>query len=58
MNAEYQRLADAAGELLAAIDRRWCGETDRKRASAISPRQEDAMDALRDILSTAQAKDD
>lgn len=49
-----EAIVAAAAELLAAIDRRWEGETDRKRENAISPRQEDAMEALRKLLGCDQ----
>lgn len=50
MNIEHQILAAAAKELLDAIDKRWEGESDRKRENAISPRQEEAMRVLREVL--------
>lgn len=50
MTSPTQRLADTAAELLAAIDRRWENESARKRENAISPRQEEAMTALREAL--------
>lgn len=37
-------------ELIAAIDARWCGESDRKRANAISPRMEEAIAAAGKLL--------
>lgn len=42
----------AAIELLAATERRWEGETQRKRENAISPRMEEAMEALRSAIDT------
>jgi hypothetical protein len=30
-------------ELVEAIERRWLGETERKRANAVSPRMEEAI---------------
>lgn len=50
MSAPAADLVAKARELLAAIDRRWEHESDRKRENAISPRQEEAMEALRDEL--------
>lgn len=47
---EAQTLREQAAELLAAIDRRWEGESQRKRENAVSPRMEDAMEALRKTL--------
>ncbi len=44
------RITAAAAELLAAIDRRWEGETDRKRANGVSPRMEEAIAELREAL--------
>lgn len=40
----------ALKELLAAIDARWEGESERKRANAISPRMEDAIAKAREVL--------
>lgn len=47
---------EAAAELLAAIDRRWEGESERKRANAISPRMEDAISNLRAALQARESK--
>lgn len=40
----------AAAELVAAFDKRWGDEPQRKRENAISPRMEEALDALRRLL--------
>lgn len=37
-------------ELVEAIDRRWDGESERKRAAAISPRMEEAIEAAKKYL--------
>lgn len=47
-----EQLEKALSELIAAIDRRWEGESEKKRANAISPRMEEAIDAARKLLST------
>ncbi len=41
---------DILRELVAAIDRRWEGETDRKREAAVSPRMDEAIDRARDLF--------
>lgn len=41
---------EALKELIAAIDARWEGESDRKRSNAISPRMEEALTAARKVL--------
>lgn len=46
-----EEIVRGAEELLAAIDKRWEGETRLKRDRAISPRQEEAMESLRSLLS-------
>lgn len=47
LQAEVDKQKAVLKELVDAIDARWAGETDRKRANAISPRMEDAIDAAR-----------
>jgi hypothetical protein len=43
-------LTHSAKELLDAIDKRWGQESARKRENAISPRMEEAIEALRALL--------
>lgn len=50
MKYDIHEIISAAAELLAAIERRWEGETDRKRDAAISPRQQEAMDRLASLI--------
>lgn len=49
--SETEKLKVALNELLDAIDARWSGESDRKRANAISPRMEDAIAGARMLVS-------
>ena len=42
-NPAADALADVLAELVASIERRWEGETQRKRENAISPRTEEAL---------------
>jgi len=49
-HAERWKLHKALTELVAAIDKRWADEPERKRANAISPRMEDALAAARAVL--------
>lgn len=51
MNRE-QKLEAALRELIAAIDRRWEGESQRKREAAVSPRMEEAIEAGRALLTS------
>ena len=44
---EMERLRSALAEIVAAIDKRWADEPERKRANAISPRMEEAIKAAR-----------
>lgn len=53
-HARIEALEGPAAELISAIDKRWAGETARKRENAISPRMEEAIEALRAAL--AQSK--
>lgn len=48
--AEAPAMVEALREMVAAFDRRWAGESDRKRKAAISPRMEEAIDNMRAIL--------
>ena len=41
-------------ELVASIDKRWEGESQRKRENAISPRTEDALERARAIIAKAR----
>lgn len=41
---------EAIREFLAAFDKKWDGETERKRGQAISPRMEEALTNLRRII--------
>lgn len=50
MTAPATDLLVKAHALLNAIERRWAGETQRKRDNAISPMQQAAMDCLRQEL--------
>ena len=54
MELEAQELLEALKELVASIDRRWAGETARRRENAISPRMEDALDTARKAISRAE----
>lgn len=47
---------EALKELIEAIDKRWDGESDRKRANAISPRMEDAIARAREVLAANQER--
>lgn len=44
------KVSEALHELIAAIDARWEGESDKKRSNAISPRMEEAIAAARAVL--------
>jgi hypothetical protein len=55
--ADISRLLDrintletVAGELVKSIDRRWDGETEKKRQNCISPRMEEAVQRVRAAL--------
>jgi hypothetical protein len=50
MDMEAQKYRDTLAELIESIDRRWSGESDKKRANAISPRMEEAIAAARKLL--------
>ena len=50
-------LLEALEELVASIERRWEGESDRKRANAISPRTEEALTAARAAIAAAKGED-
>lgn len=50
---KWTELYEALDELQASIEKRWQGESERKRANAISPRTEDALIAAREALAKA-----
>ena len=47
-------LYEALAELIASIDKRWEGETERKREAAVSPRTEEAIAAAKFLLAAAR----
>jgi N12 class adenine-specific DNA methylase len=47
---ETEMLYDALTELVAAIDKKWDGESARKRDAALSPRIEAALKEAKSIL--------
>lgn len=49
-----QKLLEVLTELVASIERRWEGESDRKRANAVSPRTEEALEAAKELIETAE----
>lgn len=51
-----EQLSAVLAELIASIDKRWEGETERKREAAVSPRTEDAMEAGRSLLASIGSK--
>ena len=54
--AAAPELLDALDELQSSIERRWLGETDRKRANAVSPRTEEALVAARAAIAKARGE--
>jgi len=52
-----QALVEAAREMLTSIERRWGNESAKKRENAISPRMEDAIEALSAALSQYKDKE-
>ncbi len=48
MGEEAYRVALA--ELVTAIERKWSGETERRRSNALSPRIEEALEAAKKLL--------
>lgn len=53
-----EQLEQVLAELIAAINRRWEGETEKKRANAISPRIEEAIEQARKLLSNKRKGED
>lgn len=45
-------------ELVASIDARWEGESERKRSNAISPRMEEAIRRAREMLASGEIETD
>lgn len=43
-------IVEALGELVCAIERKWEGEPERRRANALSPRIEDALKKAKELL--------
>lgn len=56
MNKFDPDLLAALTELVAAIDKRWTGESARKRSNAISPRMEEALFKARAIIRKVKGK--
>lgn len=54
MNAPSPDVLAALIELVAAIDKRWTGESAHKRSNAISPRMEEAIVAAKKIIAKAR----
>lgn len=50
-------LFEALAELVCAIEKKWEGESDRRRANALSPRIEDALTAAKKMLSPQESGD-
>lgn len=51
--ALFGEMVEALAELANSIERRWEGETDRKRANSVSPRTEEALIAARALIARA-----
>ena len=49
-----RQLLEALEELATSIERRWSGESERKRANGVSPRMEDALCAARAAIAKAK----
>ena len=50
-------LVEVVSELIDSINKRWAGETARKRGNAVSPRTEEAMKAGRKLLRTLKGEE-
>lgn len=57
LNDLEKQLVAALTELKVSIEKRWAGETARKRENSVSPRTEDALVAARAALAAAREKE-